>query len=74
MKTCKTCKHSKRTPPLLGWLDWMWEYAKCRRHDHHAVDPVSGKKIYKLVYCETERKYSSPGVYCGPEGDFWEPK
>lgn len=75
MKTCKTCKHSKRTPVLLGWLlDWNWEYAMCQRHDHLTVDLVSGKKLYKLHYCETERKYTSPGVYCGPEGDFWEAK
>lgn len=74
MKTCKTCKHAKRAAPPLGWLDWLWEYAMCQRSDHHTVNPVNGKKIYKLHYCETERKYTHPGVYCGPEGDFWEAK
>ena len=72
MKTCKTCKHSLG-PGLLGIFDWNWEYAKCHRGEYCHTDPVSGKKLYKAVYCSIERKYAGED-WCGPAGVFWEPK
>lgn len=66
MKTCKTCKHSRK-----GLFDWNWKYTRCRRQGLFHTDPVSGKKFYKAIYCSIERKY--PGEdWCGPEGVFWE--
>jgi len=71
-RTCKSCRHFKLE--LFFRIFGLYHHAECVRPELITVDPITGKKEYRM--CQVQR--ITPLVIdpeaCGPEGRYWEGK